>query len=62
MSDDLNSMLKSFSSELESALASPNRNDFIQMVGAAIRGLGTTGLINDELSLNVCKRMWIGEK
>lgn len=54
--------INEFSKELEMALEYSNRNDFIQFVGAAIRGLGVNGIIDDALSLKACNRMRIGEK
>ncbi|HIJ96518.1 MAG TPA: hypothetical protein HPP94_12420 [Desulfuromonadales bacterium] len=54
--------INEFSKELEVALAYPNRDDFIQFIGAAIHGLGVNGIINDKLGLKVCNRMRIGAK
>ncbi|WP_282755978.1 hypothetical protein [Desulfuromonas thiophila] len=62
MNEKTTSSINEFSSNLESALADPNRNDFIQHVGAAIRGLGANGIIDDNLALKVCLRMRTGEK
>lgn len=55
-------VINEFSKELEMALDYSSRIDFIQFVGAAIRGLGVNGIIDDTLSLKVCNRMRIGEK
>lgn len=62
MHDNFDSVMTEFSKELEAALAQPNRDDFIQFVGAAIYGLGVNGVMNDKLSLKVCSRLRIGEK
>ena len=62
MHANFTSVMSEFSKELEAALAQPNRDDFIQFIGAAIHGLGVNGIINDKLSLKVCNRLRIGEK
>lgn len=62
MHANFDSVMTEFSKELEAALAYPNRDDFIQVVGAAIHGLGVNGVINDKLSLKICNRLRIGEK
>ena len=61
MSDNT-SVMKEFSKGLEMALAQPNRDDFIQFVGAAIFSLGVNGFIDNEIGLKICRRMRIGEK
>ena len=62
MHDNFDSVMSEFSKELEAALADPNRDNFIQFVGAAIHGLGVNGMINDKLSLKVYTRLRIGGK
>ena len=62
MSNNFNSVMKEFSKELEIALTYPHRDDFIQIIGAAIHGLGVNGIIDDKLGLKICNRMRIGEQ
>lgn len=62
MNEKITASISEFSTNIESAFANPNRNDFIQQIGAAIHGLGVNGVIDAKLALMVCKRMRTGEK